>query len=136
MIVGIQQMCTLVTMAGQVNLAHAIDRNSFQKGLRRESVVVGADEHIVDVEQDATVGSPTELGQELPLGQSRMNRRCCDELESCLVYEAKPRSVTQVGCRSHDFLFASWENSNSRLIVSTLTASKVRFSVSGEIPAT
>src|SRR5690349_16379746 len=59
-------------MAREVELLHALRRNTVHVSARVESVVEAADEDIVDVEEDEAVGAPCYLAEEFPLCHDRL----------------------------------------------------------------
>jgi hypothetical protein len=59
----------LGVVAGQMDLAHRVQREGGQIGAGVEAVVGGRDEDVVDVEQQPAAGAAHDLGQEIGLGQ-------------------------------------------------------------------
>ena len=68
MVVRIDQVRAVIAVAGEVDLRDALRRHRREVGLRVPAVVGRADVDVVDVEQDAAVGAPRDLGEELGLG--------------------------------------------------------------------
>ena len=56
-VVRVEQVGAVVGVAGEVELDDALDRHAGEVVARVEAVVEGADEDVVDVEQDAAVGA-------------------------------------------------------------------------------
>src|SRR3546814_5111280 len=56
----------------QMDLAHMVEREIGQVGERREAVVRGRHEHVVDVEQQAASAAPDEIAQEIRLAHRRL----------------------------------------------------------------
>ena len=59
----VEQIGSLVAVAGQVKLSDAIDRDGVDVSLRGEAVVVGAHVDVVDVEQEVAVGPAGDLAR-------------------------------------------------------------------------
>ena len=68
MVVAVDEQRSLFAVAGQVDLEDALGRHGVDVGLGGESVVVGADEDVVHIEQDPAIGSFRDGGEKLPLG--------------------------------------------------------------------
>jgi hypothetical protein len=66
--VTVEEIGTLVLVAGEMDLDHAVARQTGEVGVRIEPVVVGAHLDVVHVEQDPAIGSLRDRGEELPLG--------------------------------------------------------------------
>ena len=72
MIVRVTQVRRQRLVTGEVKLSDALPRDGVEKGGRIEPVVVRADEHVVDVQQEAAVGALGERGQKLRLAHRRV----------------------------------------------------------------
>ena len=72
MIVRVAQVGRQRLVPGQVKLPDALPRDGVEKGGRIEPVVVRADEHVVDVQQEAAVGALGERRQKLRLAHRRV----------------------------------------------------------------
>ena len=55
-------------MAAEVDFLHPVERERVQIGPRIGAVVLGRDEHVVDVEQQPAAGPPRQLGEKVDLG--------------------------------------------------------------------
>src|ERR1043165_889701 len=66
-VVRVDQERALFRVAGEVDLADALRGHRRDVGAGVEAVVVGADEDVVDVEQDAAVSAAGQLGEKLVL---------------------------------------------------------------------
>src|SRR5271170_8188023 len=67
-IVGVEDVLFKLGVAGDVNLRDALDRNAVDVVEGVESMILGRDVDVVDVEQDSAVGRLHHLVQKLPFG--------------------------------------------------------------------
>ena len=63
---GVDNVRAAVAVAGQMDLAHPIDRNAFDKLQGIEAVVEGAHVDVVHVQQHMAVRATRDFGQEIP----------------------------------------------------------------------
>src|SRR5216684_1652249 len=73
MVVRIEQVAAMVAMAREMELRDPVDRNRIDINFGIKAMVEGADENIVDIEQDSTVSFAGLRREELPFGQRRMS---------------------------------------------------------------
>src|SRR5216684_3251986 len=73
MVVRIEQVVAMVAMAREMELRDPVDRNRIDINFGVKAMVEGADEDIVDIEQDSAVSFAGHRRKELPFGQSRMS---------------------------------------------------------------
>ena len=72
MVMGIEQMGPVVAVAGEMELHDPIDRYRIDVLLGAEAMIEGADEDVVNVEQNSAIGFIGDRTQEFPLGQPRI----------------------------------------------------------------
>ncbi len=68
----VEQVAALVAVAGEMELDHAVARDSLDVVGGVEAVVAGANEDVVDVEENAAVGVLGDLAEEFPLAHGRV----------------------------------------------------------------
>src|SRR5262245_36291962 len=71
-IVGIEQVGTVIAVAGEMDLPDALGGQPGEVVAGAEAVVRGAHEDVVHVEEDATVGAGGDRAEERPLGHRRV----------------------------------------------------------------
>ena len=70
---GVDDVAAVMLVAGEVHLHHALARKGREIGDRIGAGVEAADEHVVDVEQQAAVGRLGQPAQELRLLHGRLH---------------------------------------------------------------
>src|SRR5262245_10352953 len=101
-VVGVEQVGPVVGVSGEVDLADAVAREPGQVVLGPEAVVCRADEDVVDVEQDATIGLLGDGGKELPFRHRRVPEG--DVARDVLEQEAAPEPILDLTHTTDDMV--------------------------------